>query len=62
MVPRDLHDQLVLAPFISEEDMPRLYMRAAAVLYPTLYEGFGLPVVGGVTIPVAAAKSTWSTN
>jgi glycosyltransferase involved in cell wall biosynthesis len=45
MVPRHLHDRLVLAPFIGEEDMPRLYMRAAAVLYPTLYEGFGLPVV-----------------
>lgn len=45
MVPRHLHDRLVLAPFIDEEDMPRLYMRAAAVLYPTLYEGFGLPVV-----------------
>jgi alpha-1,3-rhamnosyl/mannosyltransferase len=45
MVPRALHDRLFLAPFISEDEMPRLYMRAAAVLYPTLYEGFGLPVV-----------------
>lgn len=44
-VPRELQDRLVIAPFMSEEDMPRLYMRAAAVLYPTLYEGFGLPVV-----------------
>lgn len=25
--------------------MPRLYQNAAAVLYPTLYEGFGFPVV-----------------
>jgi glycosyltransferase involved in cell wall biosynthesis len=45
MVPRHLQDRLFLAPFIGEEDMPRLYMRAAAVLYPSLYEGFGLPVV-----------------
>lgn len=45
MVPRNLQDRLLLAPFISEQDMPRLYMRAAAVLYPSLYEGFGLPVV-----------------
>lgn len=44
-VPRHLHDRLVIAPFIDEADMPRLYMRAVAVLYPTLYEGFGLPVV-----------------
>lgn len=45
MVPRSLQSRLVMAPFVSEEDMPRLYMRAAAVLYPTLYEGFGLPVI-----------------
>ena len=45
IVPQELQDRLYLAPFVAEEDMPRLYMRAAAVLYPTLYEGFGLPVV-----------------
>jgi glycosyltransferase involved in cell wall biosynthesis len=44
-VPRHLQDKLILAPFVSEDDMPRLYMRAAAVLYPSLYEGFGMPVV-----------------
>ena len=44
-MPRHLQDKLILAPFVSEEDMPRLYMRAAAVLYPSLYEGFGMPVV-----------------
>jgi alpha-1,3-rhamnosyl/mannosyltransferase len=45
MVPRHLQERLILAPFVSEEDMPRLYMRAAAVLYPSLYEGFGLPAI-----------------
>ena len=45
MVPRNLQDRLFLAPFVDEADMPHLYMRAAAVLYPSLYEGFGLPVV-----------------
>lgn len=45
MVPRHLQDRLVLAPYVSEDDMPRLYMRAAAVLYPSLYEGFGMPVI-----------------
>lgn len=45
MVPRNLQDRLIMAPFVSEDEMPRLYMRAAAVLYPSLYEGFGLPVI-----------------
>lgn len=31
--------------FVAEADMPRLYQNAAAVLYPTLYEGFGFPVL-----------------
>ena len=44
-VPRHVQDRLILAPFVDEEEMPRLYMRATAVLYPSLYEGFGMPVV-----------------
>jgi glycosyltransferase involved in cell wall biosynthesis len=44
-VPREARDRLIIAPFISEGEMPRVYMRAAAVLYPSLYEGFGMPVI-----------------
>ena len=44
-VPHHLQERLVLAPFIDEDDMPRLLMRAVAVLYPSLYEGFGMPVI-----------------
>jgi glycosyltransferase involved in cell wall biosynthesis len=44
-IPRELSDRLILAPFVPENTMPRLYMRAAAVLYPSLYEGFGLPAL-----------------
>jgi glycosyltransferase involved in cell wall biosynthesis len=40
-----LRERLCLLPFVPEEEMPRLYQNAAAVLYPTLYEGFGLPVL-----------------
>lgn len=38
-------DRVVFAPFVEERDMPLLYQRAAAVLYPTEYEGFGLPAL-----------------
>jgi len=30
---------------VSEEDLPALYSGAIAVVYPSLYEGFGLPVL-----------------
>lgn len=45
LVPRQFQERLFLAPFISEDDMPRLFMRAAAVLYPSLGSGFGLPII-----------------
>lgn len=45
MVPRQFQERLVLAPFVPESEMPRLYMHAAAVLYPTISGGFGLPVI-----------------
>jgi glycosyltransferase involved in cell wall biosynthesis len=40
-----MRDRVCFAPFVAETDLPRLYQNAVAVLYPTLYEGFGLPVV-----------------
>jgi glycosyltransferase involved in cell wall biosynthesis len=44
-VPRELREKVVFAPYLDEDEMPRLYMRAEAVLYPSLAEGFGLPVI-----------------
>jgi alpha-1,3-rhamnosyl/mannosyltransferase len=40
-----LRDRVVFAPFVSEQEMRALYSHAIATLYPTLYEGFGFPVV-----------------
>jgi glycosyltransferase involved in cell wall biosynthesis len=31
--------------YVPEEDLPLMYAHAAALVYPSLYEGFGLPVV-----------------
>jgi len=48
---RALADQLQLCPHlhvlpqVSAEDMATLYSTAAVLLFPSLYEGFGLPVV-----------------
>jgi glycosyltransferase involved in cell wall biosynthesis len=40
-----LRARLCFTPFVSEDDMPLLYSHALAVLYPTLYEGFGFPAL-----------------
>ncbi len=36
---------LILRGAVPEDELPRLYSNALAVLYPSVYEGFGLPVV-----------------
>jgi glycosyltransferase involved in cell wall biosynthesis len=43
--------------YVSEMLLPRLYASAAVMVYPSRYEGFGLPVVEGLAagIPVVAS-------
>lgn len=44
-VPEPLRGRVHFAPFISDDELRALYRGARAVLYPTLYEGFGFPAV-----------------
>jgi glycosyltransferase involved in cell wall biosynthesis len=43
--------------YVPGEDLPDLYRHAFALIYPSLYEGFGLPVLEGMScgIPVITA-------
>jgi len=41
----ELSDAVRLPGVVEDADLPALYAGADAFLYPTLYEGFGLPVV-----------------
>jgi glycosyltransferase involved in cell wall biosynthesis len=38
-------DSVVFPGFIDDDDLPALYSAAIALAYPSLYEGFGLPVL-----------------
>lgn len=40
-----LRARVLFAPFLAQALMPRLFQNAAALLYPTLYEGFGFPAL-----------------
>jgi glycosyltransferase involved in cell wall biosynthesis len=37
------HDRLRLVGFVSDEDLRALYSSCSAFIYPSIYEGFGLP-------------------
>lgn len=39
-----------LIGFVAQEDLPALYAGAACFIYPSLYEGFGLPVVEAMAV------------
>ena len=40
-----IQDQLLVTGFVSDDDLVALYQSAHLVVFPSLYEGFGLPVL-----------------
>jgi glycosyltransferase involved in cell wall biosynthesis len=51
---------VILPGFIAQEDLPALYRQAAMLVYPSLYEGFGLPLLEAMACgtPVIASNTT----
>jgi glycosyltransferase involved in cell wall biosynthesis len=53
-------DQVVLTDWIPEGDLEALYRAAACCVYPSLHEGFGLPVLEAMArdVPLACSNAT----
>lgn len=52
-----LEDRVKLLGFVSDEDIPALYRGALFFVYPSLYEGFGLPVLEALHMRVPVLTS-----
>ncbi len=53
-------DRVLLAGHVDDEALPALYQSATLFIYPTLYEGFGLPVVEAMASRVPVITSNTS--
>jgi glycosyltransferase involved in cell wall biosynthesis len=65
---RGLNERVLFVGFVQDADLPALYSAATAFAYPSLYEGFGLPLLEAMACgtPVLSshggvvfARSSW---
>lgn len=56
----NLMQHIKLLDFVPQEDLPALYKNALMFVYPSRYEGFGIPVLEAMNqgVPVIAAKTS----
>lgn len=56
----DLDERVHFPGFIDEADLPALYSEATLLVFPSLYEGFGLPIVEAMAcgVPVLASDTS----
>lgn len=57
---RGIADRVLFAGYVPDSDLPLLYNAATVFAYPSLYEGFGMPVIEAMAcgLPVLTSKAS----
>lgn len=50
----------IVTNFVADADLPYIYSRASALIFPSLYEGFGLPILEALACGTLVVTSTSS--
>lgn len=55
-----LEDEVIMPGWVEEDDMPFIYCGADVFVFPSLYEGFGIPLLQAMAcgVPIAASSTT----
>jgi glycosyltransferase involved in cell wall biosynthesis len=51
------HDNVIFTNYISDQDMAALYSGTEALIYPSIYEGFGIPILEAFNLGVPVVTS-----
>jgi glycosyltransferase involved in cell wall biosynthesis len=59
-----LEEEVVFTGFVDDEDLPHLYRGAQLFVFPSLYEGFGLPILEAMAsgVPVVTSNAASMTE
>lgn len=56
----NMQEHIVFAGYVPDEDLPAFYKQAKLYVFPSIYEGFGIPILEAFhyQVPVAVANNT----